>query len=204
MKPRSRLLLLLIAVATLFAALTTAIVFLWGVYYAHWEGPFVSRVAAAAPIPAARLGTRSIRLQRYLEDIRSVARFLSSEEAQAGNLVRTVTNEDRQSTLERLLHEEALYELAEQRNVTISDDQKQAVLDELGVTSTSTEAFLAFIDQNYGWDMSEFESHVVQPLLLTRLLAQSYAQDHGGDLTALETYLDERVKRDDVVRYIKF
>ena len=204
MLSRSRLSIFLVAIALLLAALAASIVFLWGAYYAHWEGPFAARVAAASPIPAARVGARSIRLSRYLEDIHSVERFLSSEEARAGNLARPLSDEDRESTLERLIQEEALYELAGQRNITTSDDQKRAVLDELGVTSTSTEAFLAFINQNYGWDMAAFESHVVQPLLLTRLLTQSYAQDHGGDLTALETYLMERIQRDDVVRYIKF
>lgn len=204
MLTRSRILALVVAAAALVVALAASLVFFWGVYYAHWEGSFVSGVASAVPVPAARMGSRPISLSRYLADLRSVEQFLSSDEAKAENLSRAVTDEDRQSTLERLIQEQALYELAEARNIKTTEQQKQAVMAELGVTSTSTEAFRAFIELNYGWDMEAFDSHVVQPLLLTRLLADSYAQDHNGDTGALNAYLTERVQRDDVVRYVKF
>lgn len=186
------------------AALTTACVFAWNVYYRHAEGPIVTRLADAFPIPAARVGNGTVLLREYLKDVKSIGLFLSSDEAAAQGGKRIMTDEDRENALERLVREEALEELAEARSIEVTDEQMKAVMSELNVSTTNTQAFQDFISKNYGWTLDDFRSHVVRPVVLTRLLTESYAADHGGDITALTTYVEERLQRRDVVRYVKF
>jgi hypothetical protein len=190
--------------AVVVIALVGASVFLWNAYYRHAEGAFTTRVANTFPIPAAKIGNRTILLREYLKDVKSIQIYLSSDEASSTGMARPFSNEDRMNALERLVRQEALEELAEARSVEVTGEQMEAVMKELNVTATTTEAFQFFIAKNYGWDMDDFASHVARPLVLTRLLTESYAADHGGDLTALTAYVEERIKRPDVVRYVKF
>lgn len=194
----------LILAGILAAALIFFVVMLSGAYYAHWDGPVVRAMANTVPVPAASVGKRTIPLSAYLDDVDSVTIYLSSPEAERQNLRRPVVETDKKQVLERLIQEAALRELADARNVDVTDQQIEAVMTELQVTTTSTEAFADFLNENYGWTPSEFRSHVVEPLILTRLLTDSYAADHGGDPSALEKYLAERTQRRDVVRYVKF
>ncbi|MEN9557985.1 MAG: hypothetical protein RL141_354 [Candidatus Parcubacteria bacterium] len=192
------------ALVVLLGLLSATAIFLWGVYVRHWEGPVVTAVAKVIPVPAASLGDRRVLLREYLADVRSVKIFLASEEATAAGVARDIAIDDRREALERLLHERALQETAEARAITVTPEQTKAVMDEFGVSATSTEAFADFLERGYGWTVADFESHVVQPLILTRLLSSSFAADHDGDLTAFDQYLLERLARKDVVRYIRF
>jgi hypothetical protein len=181
-----------------------SVVFLWGVYYQHWSGPAIVRAAQLLPIPAGKVGDRTVLLRDYLKDVSSIERYLSSEEATAQNLRRPVTDDDRKNALDRSLRVEALEELGDARGVTVTDQQMQALMNEMNVTATSTADFSDFIAKNYGWTMEDFQSHLARPLILTRLLAPAYAADHGGDPNALEDYLTDRLSRPDVVKYVKF
>lgn len=201
---RLKLSLIVSGIVVLIVALSTSVVFLFGVYNLHWEGPIVTRIAQVLPIPAAKLGSRSVLLRDYFADLASIKKYLSSDQAATQNQRRPLIDDDRKSALERLIQEEAIEELAATRNITVTDEQTAAVMTELNVTATSTANFQDFISTNYGWSLDDFKAHIVRPLVLTRLLAASYATDHGGDQSALTAYLTERVARPDVVRYIKF
>lgn len=204
MTSRTRWVIISSAFAAVFVALAASAVFLWGVYRAHWEGPFITTVADAIPIPAARVGSHSISLHEYFSSLRSVNQYLNSEEAAAQGQKRPMNDDDRKSALERLIQEAALAELAASRGVSVTADQEQAVLAELDVTATSTDAFQQYIQTNYGWNMEDFKAHIIRPLVLTRVLGASFAADHNGDVNALSSYITDRIQKPDVVRYVAF
>lgn len=198
--------LLLTIIATGVAAVlaVVSLVFMWGAYNQHWEGPVVGAVARVFPVPAARFAGRPVLLRDYLRDVRSIETFLHSEEAEQQGLARVLTNEDRKQALERLLKELALEELASIRKVEITDEEmNQAIALEFNTTGAQEQDFEAYLVTTYGWTLDDFKAHVVRPALLTRRLAASYASDHGNDPLAIETYLDERITRSDVVKYVK-
>lgn len=200
---KSRLMLGLIATTLVVASAAAA--FLWGVYYAHWDNAFVTRVAQTAPMPAARIGDRTILYRTYLRGVRSVETYLSSPEAKDQRPTRPMADDDdRKNVLERLIREAALEELALARKIEVSDAQMAAAFAEFSADATSTGDLEALLRDNFGWTIDDLKSHLIRPALLTRLLAASYAVDHGNDPNALEKYLDERVQRADVVRYMKF
>ena len=201
---RSRLTLIIAGVVLLFAVLAGSAVMLWGVYYRHWDGPFITQLAERTPIPAAKVGSRTILLRNYLRDMRSVEKFLSSEAAAMENQKRDMTDADKKMVLDRLIQEAAVAEVADARNIHVEPEQEAAVMEELQITATSTAEFLVYISENYGWTLDEFKSHVVHPVILTRLLSASFSADHDGDTDAFGKYMDERTKRDDVVWYVKF
>lgn len=182
-----------------------SLIFMWGVYNRHWEGPIVGTVVSIVPMPAGRLAGQPVLVRDYMRDVRSIEKFLGSEEAEQQGLAREMTMEDRKQALERLLKELALEELAFIRKIEITDEQMNEAIDvEFNPEGAKEQEFEAYLMDTYGWSLDDFKSHVVRPALLTRHLAASYASDHGNDLGALETYLEERISRLDVIRYIKF
>jgi hypothetical protein len=190
----------------LLIVLSSSVVFLWGVYNKHWENGVATSVANALPIPAAKVGSRTVLLRDYFDGLTSLRVYLSFSEQALAQAQRpsTVSDDDRKNILERLIQEQVLEEVAATRNVTASDAQIDAIMNELNVTATSTASFEDFIAKNYGWSVADFKRHIARPLVLTRLLSTSFAADHGGDAEALTTYLMERSQHSDVVRYIKF
>lgn len=195
----------LVAVGTVLAlVLVGCITLLVGAYYLHWEEGMVRAAARTVPIPAATLGKRTISLRAYLDNVKSVETYLASPAAAAEGQTRPIGVEDKRDVLERLLHEEALREIAEVRNIAVTEQQVKAAMDEISVTSTSTEAFATFLDETFAWTIEDFQTHMVEPAILKRLLDESYAADHGNDLAAFDLYLEERLARPDVIRYVKF
>jgi hypothetical protein len=196
-----------IAVAGLLGGI--AAVFFWGIYARHWDGPVVASIANVAPIPAARVGNRVVLFRDYLSDVRSIERFLSSEDAKRQGLSRPPTIEDRRSAIDRLMEEAALMELAEQRNLSIGQEEvtvyTQQAINEFAQSSGRTAADIEpYLRETYDWSLEDFQKHIVKPALLMRILTASYAADHGGDNQALRTYLETRLRQPDVVRYLQF
>jgi parvulin-like peptidyl-prolyl isomerase len=199
------ILITIIATGALVFIAVISLIFMWGVYNRHWEGPIVGTVVSVVPMPAGRLAGQPALVRDYMRDVRSIEKFLSSEEAKQQGVARAITMEDRKQALERLLKELALEELAFIRKIEITDEQmNEAIALEFNPEGAQEQEFEAHLMETYGWTLDDFKSHVVRPALLTRHLAASYASDHGNDLGALETYLEERVSRLDVIRYIKF
>lgn len=186
-------------------AVIISFVFFWGVTSRHWEGPVVTAVAEVVPIPIARFAGQPILLRNYLRDVHSIEIFLASDDAKAEGIERGITDVDRKQVIERLLKERALEELAVIRNVTLTDEQvNQALAREFNPQGAKEQDFAAFIEETYGWSLEDFTSHIVRPALLTRYLAASFASDHGGDTDALDTYIEQRLQKPDVIRYMKF
>ncbi|MBD3251367.1 hypothetical protein GF380_02845 [Candidatus Uhrbacteria bacterium] len=199
------ILITLSAIAVIVVVSSLYLITLWGAYSRHWEGPAMMTIANVLPIPAARFSGQPIRLSDYLRDVRSIETFLSSEDAKQQGLARPLTMEDRKQALDRLLKEQAIEELAYIRKVDVTPSEiDEAMAVEFNTEGAQEQDFEQFLQSTYGWSIEDFKQHVVRPALLTRKLAASYAVDHGNDPQALERYLEERITRPDVIRYIRF
>jgi parvulin-like peptidyl-prolyl isomerase len=155
----SRILLVLIACAGALTAVAAAcLLFFWGAYVKHMEGPAVRAVAGALPVPAARFAGHSVLLRDYLRDVRSIGTFLASEEAKKQGLNRAMTDADREQALERLLKELALEELAYKRKVEVTDEEVQdALMREFNPQGSMEQDFESLIMQTYGWTLDDFK-----------------------------------------------
>jgi hypothetical protein len=186
-------------------ALFSAGLFWHAVYVRHWEDPIVMRVAEVVPIPAARFAGTMIPLREYLADVESLKTYLASEEAVQISAKRDVRDDDREQALERLLREAAIQEMAKERKIALTDEEVQmAIQSEFMAAGGDQSAFETYLKETFRWTLEDFEKHIVRPVLFERKLAASYAEDHGGDLQAVQTSIDDRIEKEDVIRYIKF
>jgi len=193
------------AIAIIGVAAIVSLVYLVGVYRMHWENPIAVSIAKSFPVPAARIAGRPILLRDYYRDLNAIKVYLSSEEAISQQIARDVTMSDRKQVLERLLNEAALDELASLRNVVLDENELDKMIDqEFNASGTTRGDLSAYIQKTYGWTYDDFKAHIARPALLTRYLMASFAADHEDDPVALASYIEERLKRPDIVRYIRF
>lgn len=182
-------------------------IFLWGVYFNHWDTPFTRAVSSIIPVPVARVGNAYITLDRYYRDVDGLRKYYESDEAKSAGL--TVSDFgvlQQMQVLERLIEEEAIFELASKNKVTLTNDELDKAIDDQFVSPSSTRQDLETnLMKTYGWDMDQFKEHIVRPILLERKMASiDNPEDPRTGMANVMTQLSERIKQPDVVRYIKF
>jgi hypothetical protein len=194
----------MIGLAVLLVIGVVSAVFLWGLYYQQWDNAVVTRLTGIVPIPAARLGTQTVTYRQYLDGVHSMQKYRTTSEAKAIGDDKPITVQDRKSVLESLLSEAALDEAAATRKVIVTNEQEQSAMSSLFASGSSTQEITDFIFRINGWTIQDFKKHFVRPMILANTLKASFATDHGGDQNALNTYMEERLLKPDVIRYVKF
>ncbi len=184
----------------------TSFFFLWGVYSLHWEGPIVSAVAERIPVPVARYEGKPILLRTYLVRVGAIKSFLASEEAEViPEDQRVYSDVQRAQAIEQLLREAVVEETAALRKIEVTDEQvEEAVKLEPTFSGVTPGALEEHVQKTYALSYDDFKEHIARPIILDRYVSASYAADHGGQMDAFDTYVEERLQGDDVIRYLRF
>lgn len=205
MTSRSRWTLVIVIVGVLVLMLGGATALGHAIFVRHAEGSTVRKIADVLPIPAAKLGTRTILYREYLKDRDTARTFLASPAAKEQNVSLPSPEEVDRNLLEKLLTQNALEELAVQRSITVTEEDLRAFFaDVVSAASGTTPDVGVFLLQNFGWSESDFRAKVLRPALLESRLQAALAQEQAGDQSALAVYLEQRMKQPDVVRYLRF
>lgn len=191
--------LCLLVLASAGAALT------WEVYIKHSDGVFIRKTAEILPITAAKIGKRKILYRDFLKSKDTLRTFLASPAAKEQDISVPLDQALEKNILEKLVNQAALEELAEQKNITVSDEELRAFFtDVISAASSTTPDVGVYLLENFGWDEEDFRQNVLKPSLLEQRLAVRMAEENNGDGSALATYMEKRLQEKDVVRYLKF
>lgn len=177
----------------------------WAIFVKKSGHPIVRGLSNALPIPAAKLGDRTIYYRDYVKSRDTLRVFLASPAAKEQNLSLTLDAALESNVLEKLIHEAALEELAANRNISVGDEELRAFFaDVIASASSTTPDVGLYLLQNFGWNEEDFRQNVLKPALLEQKLGVELANASEGDPNALAIYLEERLQRKDVVRYLRF
>jgi hypothetical protein len=202
---RSRWILFFALLLILIIPLATGSVFAYAIFVRHSDQSLVRNIATIFPVPAARVGHRTILYRDYLKDRDTARLFLASPVAKEQNVALPSPQEVDRNLLEKLITQTALEELAEQRHVAISEEDLRAFFADVVLAASGTTPDVGvFLLKNFGWDEADFRLKVLRPALLESRLQDALAKEQNGDQQALGVYLDQRMKASDVVRYLRF
>lgn len=177
----------------------------YSVYAKRSGGPVVRAVTSVLPLPAGRVGSRTILYRDFLKNRDTLERFLKSPAAAAQQLAVPLDATLEKNVLEKMMHETALNELANEKNVNVSDDElRKYFTDVVAQASSTTPDIGVYLLDNFGWSEEDFRQNVLRPALLEEKLGTTIATEKQGDPNALSAYLEERLARKDVTRYLKF
>ncbi|MDD5438225.1 MAG: SurA N-terminal domain-containing protein [Patescibacteria group bacterium] len=178
----------------------------YGVYYKQNDAGVTRLVAKAFNMPAAKVGNATVSYAEFLSVRDAIRKFTASE---AGKQVEAVLPPDKelnQNILERLIRQELTKQLADQKKITVADEDLNTIFQDVVkvAASSTTPDVNQYLLSNYGWNENDFREQVLRPALLEQKLAISMA---GGDQTKQNAMEDELVAmraKPEVVVYLKF
>lgn len=176
------------------------------VYYKVNDSAVVRSVAGLFGLPAAKVGSRQVSYARFLMTRDAVKRFVNSEAGKEVGATMPPENALNKNILERLVRQEMIQEIADQKKVTVSDEDVKAIFADVvkAAASSTTPDISQYLWNNYGWNEDNFRKEVLKPALLEQKLANEMAKEKQGDQNALETELAARALKPDVIYYLKF
>lgn len=176
----------------------------YGIYRGQSESGFARAVASALRLPAAKVGNQTILYSDYIAHVDAQRVYLSGPDAMAQGLSPEITSAERNAALDRSIRSAAVEEMAAERDLVFTQLDVERAYDELVAragTSTSREEIQNFLRDQFGWTEDTFKRYVIRPALIEDTLRQKRYQE-TNDPEIFDRELDERLKREDVVRYL--
>ncbi|MBP9864726.1 SurA N-terminal domain-containing protein [Patescibacteria group bacterium] len=156
-------------------------------------------------LPAAQVGPKTIRYGEFLDTRDTIRIYLSSEAAKGAGLAGPLTSEVEKNALDRMIREQITLQLAENRKVTVTDEEVRAAFASLIQQTSSTMPDPAqYLTDTFHWTEDQFRNRVIRPALEEERVAQTYASTTQEQQTAFESIMAERIKSSDVKTYLKF
>lgn len=192
--------------------LTAALLILGGVaavgsavFIAHSDHAVIRQMSGILPIPAARLGQKTVLYRNFLAERDTMRFFLNSEAAKEQGVDTSFDAQAEENLLEKMLQDAALEELAEQKNITVTDEELRAYFADVVAAAASTTGDIgSYLLKNFGWSEEDFRQQVLRPAILEDRLGAELAKEKPDDPDALAIYMSERLQQKDVVRYLRF
>lgn len=180
--------------------------FLTSVYIAKSESPIIAKLAAWTSLPAARVGKMSVPYSEYLKHVEAQRVFLSGPAAAAEGSTGEITDRERAMALDRAIRIAVIEEAADKAKIVVTPLDVERAYDGLVAragTSTSPGELQAFLRDQFGWDEPDFKQEVVRPALIEDTLRNRNLLE-TKDAAAFDAQLEDRLKKPDVVKYLKF
>ncbi|MDD5725960.1 MAG: SurA N-terminal domain-containing protein [Patescibacteria group bacterium] len=206
MSQKNKLIILFVALGAVIVLAAAGGLLTYEVYYKVNDSAVVRSVAGLFGLPAAKVGSRQVSYARFLMTRDAVKRFVNSEAGKEVGATMPPENALNKNILERLVRQEMIQEIADQKKVTVSDEDVKAIFADVvkAAASSTTPDISQYLWNNYGWNEDNFRKEVLKPALLEQKLANEMAKEKQGDQNALETELAARALKPDVIYYLKF
>ncbi|MCC6563973.1 hypothetical protein IT087_03710 [Candidatus Uhrbacteria bacterium] len=176
------------------------------VYVLHSEDPLTVSLARWMNLPVARVGTKTVSYDDYLSHLGSLRTFMSGPAAAAQGLAGTIGPNEERSALERAIRLSAIEEMAESAGLIATPldvERAYAGLIAQGSASSTPGEIQDLLRDQFGWEEKDFKEFVIRPALMEDALRAKRARETGDEM-AFDKELEERLKRPDVVRYLRF
>ncbi len=206
MSQKNKLIILFVALGAVIVLAAAGGLLTYEVYYKVNDSAVVRGVAGLFGLPAAKVGSRQVSYAKFLMTRDAVKRFVNSEAGKEVGATMPPENALNKNILERLVRQEMIQEIADQKKLAVTDDEVKAIFADVvkAAASSTTPDISQYLWNNYGWNEENFRQEVLRPALLEQKLANEMAKEKQGDQNALETELAARALKPDVVYYLKF
>ena len=150
----------------------------WGVYKLEWRGQLVDQIMSCLPLPAAKVDNTYILFPEYLQSLKAAEKFYAKQkEANYPNV--PDSDKLRQIVLEdRLIADVLVKEIAKGYNISVSQADIDAKIDEIVQNSGSQEKFEKFLKEYYGLDILGYKKIFVIPNLYYDKTNQAVIEDN--------------------------
>ena len=150
----------------------------WGVYKLEWRGQFVDQIMSYLPLPAAKVDNTFISYPDYLQALKAAEKFYAKQkEANYPNV--PDSDKLRQIVLEdRLIENVLVKEIARNYNISVSQADIDAKINEIVQNNGSRQQFEKFLKDYYGLDIQSYTKIFIIPNLYYDKTNQAIIEDN--------------------------
>lgn len=172
--------------------------------YAARDGGFIARNVGGW-LPAAKVGSHTIRYSEFLDTRETLRVYLSSEAAKQAGVAREMSPDIERQGLERLVREQLTKDLAAERKVTVPDeDVKGSFAAMVAMNSSTIPDVSKYLEENYKWNEQDFQENVIRPAILEERVAETFSTSTEEQFALMEAWMSDRLSKPDVKYYLKF
>ncbi|MFH1078177.1 MAG: SurA N-terminal domain-containing protein [Patescibacteria group bacterium] len=189
----------LIAVLGLGVAVSSA------VFASRSDSGLIRGLSSILPIPAAKVGSRTVLYRDFLKTCDTVKAFIASDAAKEQGLNVPFDATLEKNAFEKLIRQAAIEEFAAETGIEVTDAELRAFFtDVVAAASSTTPDVGVYLLENFGWNEEDFRQNVLKPALLEQRVGTKLTEEAEGDTMAFTAWLEERLAKPDVVRYVRF
>jgi len=151
--------IIIAAVLVVVTFLTTIGYLLYG---AHNQSPFLKRVVAVAPYPAAFVDGSYISAYSYLDHIDIIKSYYQEIEGTDFNSEegKDILTNIKSEVMNRLIEDALIKKEAARRDISISQDEFNESFDQLVTSSGGQEEFMSVLNKYYGMTVDKFKDKI--------------------------------------------
>ncbi len=199
----NRMRAILIGLVAFIVIIGAAAWILFAVYVQRSDNPIVRQVGSW--LPAAKIGTHTVTYGDFLDMRDTLKVFLNSDAAKQAGSAQPLTPDVEKQGLQSLLRDIAVADMADQRNVTVSDDDVRTDFAAIIAANSSTIPDVGqYLHDNYNWTEEQFRQKVLRPAILQERVAATYSTDTQEQYVMMESAVGQRMADPDVKIYLKF
>lgn len=192
-------------VVVLIAVLGTSVAVSSAVFASRSDSGLIRSLSSILPIPAAKVGSRTILYREFLKARDTLKVFIASDAAKEQGLNVPFDEALEKNAYDKLIREAAVEEMAAEKGIEVTEEELRAFFtDVLAAASSTTPDVGVYLLENFGWNEEDFRQNVLKPSLLEQRVGSKLAEEAEGDMTAFAAWLEERLAKPDVIRHLRF
>lgn len=152
-------------------------VFIFGIYKLNWNGTYSLMFMRYLHLPAVSVDGKWLLLYDFYKDFNTLKHFYAVQEKETGKMVPLTDAEIKKSTINRMLEQFFLTELAKQYDIVVTKEELDSELAKIISQAGSEEEVDKTLKSLYGWNRQDFQKNVLNFFLLRKKLEEHYRND---------------------------
>ncbi len=156
-------------------------------------------------MPAARIGNSFVSYSSFLASRDTMKNYLQSPLAKKQNMDPTLTPDLEKASLQRLMSEKVIQELAKQKKVIVPDADIRGSFAEMIAMSSSTIPNVAeYLKQTFNWNEDQYRENIVKPAILEERVLATMASDTQMQYTLMKATMSQQMAEPNAKIFLKF
>lgn len=163
-----------------------------GIYSKGWNSSLINSITEVIPFPAAKLDSKYISYADYNMEYQTLDHYYQAQAAEFPDYFELPeSNLLQKMTLSRMLEENIVNKLAEQYNITVSQEEVDAEFQLIIDQATSEQEVIDTLSNLYNWTPAQFKEKVLGPYQVRTKLQEALSA--VADLNAEQRTIAENV-----------
>lgn len=150
---------------------------IYRVYAKTATDSFSVAVASALRLPAAKVNDQTLFYTDYVKDFKAISTLRDYDRKNGGDAANLTDEQLSDQVLIRMVNNVLVNDQAREMGLKVDDSDIKEVYDQFKERFTTLEAAEQGLKDHYGWNLAQYESRVIRPLILQNKISEKITTD---------------------------